>query len=148
MKGVQRIINRPVFLDGLKSVTLVRIGTLKYHIHSDSYYKTYATTRHSRNGTPLLSLGGIDFVKTKVAPIWWHWGHRCFAEIEVFDFDGKSHWTRIQPRWTVGPQTYGWEPVNDRLPRHNYLSPQRQCVHRAKWRCYTTRFDENIWYAI
>lgn len=134
-------------MDGLKSVTLVRIGALKWHLPSDSYYKTYATTRHSRNGTPLLSLGDIDFVKAKNESIW-PLGHRRFAEIEVLDFDGGSHWTRVQPCWTVGPQTYGWEPVNDRLPRQVQLGRQRQCVYRAMWRCYTTSFDETIWYAV
>lgn len=147
MKGAQRIINRPVFMAGLKSVTLVRFGAVKYHIHSDSYYTTYATTRHSRNGTPLLSFSGIDFVKTKVKPIW-PFGHRHFAEIEVLDFDGGSHWTRIQPCWTVGPQTSGWGPVDEILPMRVHLGPRRKCVHRAKWRCYTPRFNENIWYAM
>lgn len=139
------MVNRHEFMNGLKSLTIVKIGEMKWHWFPGYFRRTYVTNRGSRSGAPLLSLGGIDFVKTTGAPFW---SNQSFAELEVLDFVGGSPWAGIQPYWTMGSQTCGWEPIEDNLPTQVHLGPRKECVRRAKWRCYTTNLETDIWYAI
>lgn len=89
------------FMPGLKSLTMVKVGDLRWHFLSGSCYEDYGTTRRSRKGSPLLSLDGIDFVKTKRAPIW---TTQSFAGMEILDFVGGSTLSDIRSRWTMGPE--------------------------------------------
>lgn len=143
MKGKDRLGPWVDFLTGLQSVTMVKIGDYRRHFLGDLYHD-YKTSKRSRKGSPLLSLGGIDFVKTKGASIC---STRSFAEIEIMDFVGDSPLADIRSRWTMGPEAPGWGPPVDVLPTRVHLGPQKRCVRRSRWRCYTT-WETDIWYAI
>lgn len=132
------------FMTGLKSLTLVRIGDLMEPCDcarstcGPTGHKIYTTARVSaKYAAPLLSLDGIDFVKTAT-----HAGctsFRTFAELELIDFVGGMAGEEVETRWTVGRESNGWEPKEDDLPTMVHLGPQRQCVRRSRWRCETTK---------
>ena len=143
MRGMHRLTDRSEFMNGLKSLTIVRIGDLKSPGLFSYARRKYATTRRSRKGVPLLSLGGIDFVKTTNDS---DFASQSFAELEVFDFVG-GRWEEIQSCWTMGQQASGWEPVQDNLATQVHLGRGKQCARRARWRCSTT-LETNIWYTI
>lgn len=151
MKDMDDVVTRQDFMTGLKSLTMVRIGNLKEpcdcgHFRcSPNSRRIYTRTRGSGKGTPLLSLGGIDFVKTADAC-------RCartrsFAELELIDFVGGKAWAEVQTSWVLGPEAYAWGPTVDGLPTAVHLGPGRRCVWRSKRRYETTK-TTNIWYSI
>lgn len=132
-------------MNRLKSLTMVKIGDMKWQRFPGYFHRVYVTSRGSRNGAPLLSLGGIDFVKTTSAPIW---SSQSFAELEVLDFVGGRPLAEFQSCWSTGQQAPGWERVENFLPMQVHLGPRKECVQRAKWRCHTTNLKTDIWYAI
>lgn len=144
MEGKDRIAPWVDFLTGLKSLTMIRIGELRWHFPSGLFYEDYETCRRSCKGSPLLSLGGIDFVKIASRPIW---AIQSFTEMEILDFVGDSPLADIRSRWTMGPEAFGREPVVDDLPTQVHVGPQKQCVRRARWRWYTTS-GADVWYTI
>lgn len=141
MRRMPRIEDRAEFMTGLKSLTLVRIGQLKSPGAPSYSRRKYTTTKRSRRGVPLLSLGDIDFVETTYDA---GFATRSFAELEVFDFVG-GRWAEIQSCWTMGRQASGWQTVQDNLPTQVHLGPGKMCKRRAKWRC-STNFETKIWY--
>lgn len=143
MRGMDRNAPWVEFMTGLKSLTMVQIGGPRYHFVSGLSLEEYRTTRRSRKGSPLLSIDGIDFVRTKRAPIW---TTGTFAEMEILDFAGDTHPADIPSCWTMGPEASVWA-VADKLPTQAYFGPQRLWVKRARWRCDTTS-RADIWYAI
>ncbi|KAK7700883.1 hypothetical protein SLS64_010734 [Diaporthe eres] len=142
MRGMDTTELGREFMPGLKSLTMVKVGDLRWHFLSGSCYEDYGTTRRSRKGSPLLSLDGIDFVKAKRAPFW---TTESFAEMEILDFVGGSTLSDIRSRWTMGPEASAW--VVEKLPRRVHLGPQKKCMKRERWHCYTTS-GTDIWYAI
>lgn len=141
MRGIHGTAPWPEFMKGLESLTLIRIGRLKWRFFSKHYRVTFMTTSGSRKGAPLLSLGGIDFVKTTSLQV-----KPSFAEIEVMEFVGGSPWAEVQSSWALGPQALGWGSVKDDLSTQGPLGPRRHCVRRADWACYTV--FQTIQYAI
>lgn len=142
MRGMDTTELGREFMPGLKSLTMVKVGDLRWHFLSGSCYEDYGTTRRSRKGSPLLSLDGIDFVKAKRAPFW---TTESFAEMEILDFVGGSTLSDIRSRWTMGPEASAW--VVEKLPRRVHLGPQKKCMKRERWHCYTTS-GTDIWYVI
>lgn len=132
-------------MNELKSLTILRISEVKLDLATFEINRTYTTTRRSRKGAPLLSLGGIDFLKTEGDYIW---ASQPLAELEVMDFVGGRPWADFLSCWIVGPQGRGWESMGDNFPMQVHLGPGQHCVRRAKWHCHVKNFDTNIWYAI
>lgn len=133
------------FMTGLKSLTLVRIGNLLEPCNCGRptcgptghkmYYSISSASR--RYAAPLLSLDGIDFVKTRTRDRCLSF--RSFAELELIDFVGGMAGEEVETRWAIGPESNGWEPKEDDLQTTIHLGPERQCVRRSRWRCETTK---------
>lgn len=145
MRGIPRVVPSRRFMGGLESLTILRIGEQRVDLTAlDLFNRTYKTTRRSRKGATLLSLGGVDFVKTAGNP---NWLRLPLVELEVLDFAGGRPLADFLSCWTVGPEGRGWQSVGDNLPMQVHLGPGDHCVRRAKWQLRASGFD-TIWYAI
>lgn len=145
MRGIPRVVPIKRFMGGLESLTILRIGEMRVDLAMvDNINRTYKTTRRSRKGTPLLSLGGVGFVKTAGNH---NWLRLPLVELEVLDFAGGRPLAEFLSCWTVGPEGRRWRSVGDNLPMQVHLGPGEHCVRRAKWQLHASGFD-TMWYTI
>lgn len=145
MGGIPRPPPIKRILGGLESLTILRISEVRPDLARFDINRTYKTTKRSRRGVPLLSLGGIDFVKTAGDHAW---ETQALAELEILDFVGGKPWADFLSCWIVGPAGGGWESAGDNLPTQVHPGSGEHCVRRAKWHCHVKNFEGCIWYTI
>lgn len=143
MRGMDRFSSATDFMQGLRSLTNVRVGHQRENHHS--FTRSYESNKREYEVSSFFSVGGIEIVKSTgnhvLGSVW------PFVELEVMDFVGGACLAETRSQWDTGPGALELKMEHETMNTRAHLGPRRICGRRTRWRCYT-RDRPDIWWAI